>query len=393
MRLPPLLICATAPVIEQGPALMLDVKFVDGMREHCRHWPGPVRCVLRRGAASVPFGALYAPEDLGFDLHVLDPGAPLPDALMHGAGALFGAADDMAVTALIEPARQAGVPVVLSLEYTLETRIRIALLDDTRSLPRRLWSALWALRSEPARRAALRAADGVQFNGYPAEAAYRGLTDHPLLYLDNRMTPALMATPAEMEARANRLRAGAPLRLIHSGRLEPMKGAQDLLPVMTALRAQGVEATLDIYGTGSLERTIRARLGAFDGAVRLHAPVDFESVLVPASRTGADLFLSCHRQSDPSCSYIEAMGCGLVVAGYANRMWRRLAALSGGGPVAPLGDVAGLAAQIAALDRDRESLLDAAARGLAFAREHDFPGEFTRRMDHLKTVARLSDPA
>lgn len=391
--LPPLLICATAPVVEQGSAVVLDIKFVEGMREHCHHWPGPVRCILRRGAASVPFGAVYAPGDLGFDLHVLDPGAPLPEGLMEGAGALYAALDDMAVTALIGPAQRAGMPVVLTLEYTLETRLRIALLDETRSLPRRLWSALWVLRSEPARRRTLRAADGVQFNGYPAESAYRALSGHSLLYLDNRMTPALMATPAEMEARATRLRGGAPLRLIHSGRLEPMKGAQDLLPVMAALRAQGISATLDIYGTGSLEGTIAAGLEAFDGAVRLHAPVDFEQALVPVSRTSADLFLSCHRQSDPSCTYIEAMGCGLAVAGYANRMWQRLAAVSGGGPVAPLGDVAGLAAQIAALDRDREKLLDAAACGLAFARAHDFPGEFARRMDHLKTVARLNDPA
>ena len=42
----------------------------------------------------------------------------------------------------------------------------------------------------------------------------------------------------------------------------------------------------------------------------------FESELVPWMRQEADIFLSCHRQDDPSCAYLEAMGCGLPVLGY-----------------------------------------------------------------------------
>lgn len=387
MEPPALLIAVPAPVIDAAEGLRLDTKFVEGMRLHAAHWPGEVRVILRRGARAIPFSAEHDPDRLGFHLCLLDPGQSPPPGIWQGVRALFAAADDLAALALMPAARAAGARVVLTIEYTLGTRLRIAALDPGRGWARRLWSMGWNLRREPRRRAALRAADAVQFNGWPAFEAYRHLTRSPLLYLDNRMTAALMASPAEMAARAARLRAGAPLRLIHSGRLEPLKGAQDLLTVMAALEARAVPATLDIYGTGSLEPAIRAGLAAFGGRVRLHGAVDFASELVPATRAGADIFLSCHRQSDPSCTYLEALGCGVAVAGYANRMWARLAAESGGGAVAPMGRPQALADRIAAWHADREGLIAAQQAGLAFARAHDFDTEFAARMAHLRAAA------
>lgn len=382
-----LLIVATAPAIEVGSRLRLDTKFVEGMTLHAAQWPGPVRCLLRRGAGSVPFGAQHDPATLPFDLHLLDADEPFAPRHLSGVQAVFAAADDVTALALAPLARAAGAVLVWSLEYTLETRLRIAAMDPGRALPRRAWSMLWNLRMERQRRAALRAADGVQFNGWPAWDAYRHLTRSPLLYLDNRMTAALMADPEDMADRATRLRRGDPLRLIHSGRLEPMKGARDLIPVMAALRDLGVPATLDIWGTGSLEGAIREGLGAFGGQVRLHGPVDFQTELVPVSRRGADVFLSCHRQSDPSCTYLEAMGCGLAVAGYANRMLARLAGQAGAGALAPMGRVPALALALAHWHQDRDGLIAAQTSSLAFARAHDFETEFTARMDHLKTLA------
>lgn len=378
-----LLICAPAPVIETPGGWRLDVKFVDGMRAHVAGWGGPVRCVLWRGAGSIPFGAEYRAQDLGFDLVVLDPGA-LPGPVFDGVAMAMLSADMPDFAAQAGAARAAGVPYVAALEYTLETRMQILRLEPGLGLARKARRALRLLTQERAMRRALAGAAGVQFNGYPARDAHAAAVRNPLLYLDNRMTGAMMATAAEMDARAARLRAGEPLRLIHSGRLEPMKGAQDLLPVMAALRAQGVRATLDIYGTGSLEGAIRDGLAAFDGAVRLHGPVDFAEVLVPVSRTQADVFLSCHRQSDPSCTYLEALGCGLALAGYDNRMWARLSAEAGTGPAAPLGQPQALAALIAGWDRDREGLIARAERGLAFARAHDFDHEFDARMAHVR---------
>lgn len=382
-----LLFCAPAPVIDEGGRLRLDIKFVEGMREHVAGWGGPVHVVLWRGGGGIPFGRDYAREALGFALTVLNPGEAVPEAAMAGAGVAMISADMPGFLGLVQRARTAGLPVVAGLEYTRETRLRIVWLDKGAGLARKLRRSLWVWQDDRRIRRGLAQAAGVQFNGYPAFDDHAAQVRNPLLYLDNRMTPALLATPAEMQARAERLRSGAPLRLIHSGRLEPMKGAQDLLPVMAALRALGVPATLDIYGSGSLEASIDAGLAAFDGQVRLHGPVDFETVLVPASRSGADVFLSCHRQSDPSCTYLEALGCGLALAGYDNRMWRRLSAEVGLDAPAPQGDTAALAGLIARWHQDREALITAAQTGLSFARAHDFPTEFTARMAHLRACA------
>lgn len=387
MQAPTLFLNAPAPVMGEGDALRLDVKFVEGMRLHAALWPGPVQAILRRGAAAIPFGATYRTEDLGFGLTVLDPGAPLAPGHLQAGGVLLGSADVGASEAMVRMAQGLGMKVVLALEYTIETRLQILRLERGRNPLRLLRGLIWEAGQERHRRAALRAADAVQFNGYPAYERYRAMCRQPMLYLDGRMSAPMMARPDEVAARQARLAGGAPLRLIHSGRLEALKGAQDLLPVMAALRQAGVKATLDIYGAGSLRDQIAAGLGAFDGAVRLHDPVDFATALVPAMRQGADLFLSAHRQSDPSCSYIEAMGCGLPVAGYDNAMLSRLVAESGGGVCAPMGDVAGLAAAIAAWDRDRDGLAAAAARALSFAQAHDFETEFAARMAHLRQVA------
>lgn len=382
---PVLLFCAPAPVARTPRGFRLDIKFVEGMRAHVTGWGGPIRCILWEGAGDIPFGRDYAPTDLGFELIVLPPGAPVSASTIDGAGAAMVSADMPGFAAMVAAIAARGLPVVAALEYTLETRLRILWLNRrTGGWARLGWRALRTWVQDRRMRRAFGALAGVQFNGYPAFDAYAGQVRRPYLYLDNRMRPGMMATEAEMQARALRLRQGAPLRLIHSGRLEPMKGAQDLLPVMAGLRTLGVRATLDIYGSGSLEGELRDGLAQFGGDVRLHGPVDFETELVPVSRTAADVFLSCHRQSDPSCTYLEAMGCGLAMAGYANRMWSRLAGEAAQPAPAQLGQPRALADRIAAWDRDREALIAAADSGWRFARQHDFDREFAGRMAHLR---------
>ncbi|MFN4129668.1 MAG: glycosyltransferase [Paracoccaceae bacterium] len=174
---------------------------------------------------------------------------------------------------------------------------------------------------------------------------------------------------------------------MYSGRLEPMKGAQDLVPLATALASGGCRFELDIFGDGSLRDPIArgiANQGLSD-RVRLHGNVDFATALIPWQRQQADLFISCHRQGDPSCTYIESMGCGLPVAGYANEMWGPLCRESGADWADPVGNVAALAARISTTPRT--AIAAAAAAALGFARRHDFDTELNGRMKHLARVA------
>lgn len=385
--MPRLIIVSTAPVIETGPRhVFLDKKFIEGMHLHVRHWPGPVSCILRRGDAGIPFGAEFRRDGLDFELILIGARQPLSPGMVAAHDVVLLSGDSH--LELLPPRLRRAIPgkVAYAVEYTLRTRLQTAALDRSGAPLRRLHAQGWLRAQEWRRRRAFRAADALQANGYPAEAAYRPMTGNMLLYLDNRMTPGLFATPGEMARRREHLAGGGPIRLIHSGRLEPMKGAQDLVPVARALAAAGLDFTLDIYGAGSLRAAIAEGIGrhGLGSRVRLHDPVDFETVLVPLSRRGADIFLSCHRQSDPSCTYLESLGCGLALAGYDNEMWSALLARSGAGWAVPMGDTAALARQILALAADRAAIVQRAERGLAFARAHDFETEFARRMEHLR---------
>ena len=120
--------------------------------------------------------------------------------------------------------------------------------------------------------------------------------------------------------------------------------------------------------------------------MRLNGAVDFESELVPFARQHADVYLSCHRQSDPSCTYIENMGCGLAVNGYANRMWSALCRESNAGWVAPLGDAQALADTIVDAAADRQRLITSCRAARRFAGQHSFETEFSRRIEQLRAL-------
>lgn len=389
-----LLLLPTAPVIrEPGGTLFLDNKFVSGTEFIREAWGGPLHCIMRETTGRFAFGRSVDPATLGFTVSVVPAGAPVDPAVADAHDVVMLAADSHLDLDFATRARGRRAKTVYAIEYTLGTRLRIAMLDRERNLARRLWSCGWNVRQEFRRRRALRDADGVQVNGYPALEAYRRINRETLLYLDNRMTADLFATGDEMAARRGHLLSGGPLRLVNSGRLDPMKGSQDLVPVARELAKLGVNFTLDIFGDGSLAPTI-ARDVADSGLsdrVRMHRPVDFAAELVPFSRSSADVFLSCHRQADPSCTYVEAMGCGLPVVGYANAMLSAVASQSGAGFTVPLGDTRALARRIAEFARAPQSVLEAGETALAFSRAHDFEGQFAARVAQLRRLAGLAD--
>ncbi|WP_207623644.1 glycosyltransferase [Rhodobacter calidifons] len=386
-----LLMIAPAPVIESGGRLRLDVKFVEGMRVQQGLWPSRMTVALRRGVPAIPFGRDYGRDELPFDLLLLDPDEALTARHLSGFDLIYAGGDDfhcLGLPDLLHP----GQKLVYVIEYTQETRLQIMDLDRSRSLLGRLRGRLWLRQQERRRLRAFRAATALQANGYPAHDLYAPICADTLLYLDGRMTPDLFATETEMTARETWRAAGGPMRLIFSGRLEPMKGAQDLIPVARALERNGVDFTLDVFGTGALQGDVAAAMQqlAEPGRVRLHGAVDFETELVPFTRTRADIFLGCHRQADPSCTYIEAMGCGVAVASYDNRMWQRLNGEAKAGWGSPLGEPERLAERLIALSRDPQAITRASRNAWEFSRAHGFLPEFRRRMEHLARIAGIT---
>lgn len=383
-----LLVISSAPGDMQGSHFLLDKKFAEGMRLYADSWPGRTACLLRRSPDRMPFAGEFAPDSLPFEVHLRPRGHKVTAEDLAGYGVILCSGDNADYLHLAALCRQAGKAIHFTIEYIPETRRQIVMLNPGRSLLRKVKSLLWQGWQERRRRRAFRLATGLQANGYPAAAHYRPLNPETLLYLDNRIDRALLATADEMETRRRHLLSGAALRLIHSGRLEPMKGSQDLIPIARRLRDRGVDYTLEIFGQGSLEAQIRQGIEAqgLQDRVRLMGTVDFATELVPYARRHGDIFLSCHRQSDPSCSYLESMGCGLAVAGYANRMWQALARESGAGWVAPLGNADALADRVVDAAHDRTQTFAHCENALAFAAEHLFDVEFGKRLEQMRAA-------
>lgn len=393
---PQLLLFSAVPAASGSDGrLRLDDKFVSGMRMHAKYWDGRTVAVMRhQPGAALPFSSDYTPDELGFEVRLVGADEPLENAIEPGLGLVLASADMADQLHLWRAARREAMTVVYGIEYSLNTRLRIAALDRARTWPRRIWSMGWNLRQERARRAALREADAIQINGFPAAREYRDLNRDRLRYLDNRMLQSMFANSRDMSRRREYHRDGGPLRLIHSGRLEPMKGAHLLIPLAQQLTEIGVDFTLDIYGDGCAADGIRQQIAQkqLSDHVRLHDPVPFETGLVPISRTQADVFVSCHVQSDPSCTYIEAMGCGLPVVGFDNQMLSPLVRDSNGGWTVPMNRVPRLAEKIATLAGNRDLVIERAEMALVYARRHDLDAEFGARMEHLARVFEKTRP-
>lgn len=373
-----------------GGEVILDVKFVEGMKLHCQLWPGPVRCVLWRGARRIDEPMRYAAAKLGFDLIALDAGAPVPELLLDEAAMVYVAADDMKHLALPGAMRGRMGKLVFTVDEALPGRLSNALALQS-SVRRRIGATLWNLRHERKLRHALAQAQAIHCNGFPAHDAYRRVNRQALRYLDNRIRTPMMVRAAEQQQRADTLRAGGPLRLVWFGQMEAQSGVVDLLEMAQLLHMRGRQFRLDILGAGPL----RARMCAgveglgLEACVRVLPPMPFEADLVPFLRKHADLFLSPRRAPTPQSAYIEAMGCGLPILGYANRMVSRLQAESGAGWSVRRGNVAALARAVERLDEDRDSVILASVRAVEYARQNSFESVFARRMNDLRLIARL----
>jgi len=285
-------------------------------------------------------------------------------------------------------ARSMGIPCVYVTEYSLRTRLEI-MREERPPVVRRAWRSWYERRLEIAQRKALALADGVQCNGVPTYRDYQSLTRRPMLFFDTRVEESQLATPAKIHHRWTRFARDGKLRLVFSGRLNRMKGVQQLPVVAAHLKRLGVRFELFICGDGELMPDLRAsvaQLGLSD-CVTLRGALEFKSELVPFVTGETDLFVCCHPQGDPSCTYLETMGCGVPLVGYSNEAFQGLSETSGTGWVTPMNRPRELAERIASIARDAEALLLASRRSLEFAREHTFEKTFRRRIDHLDQIA------
>jgi len=375
--------------------LGLSRKFLEGVRAYGRHWPGRVTVLVEPTVR--PTGDLdhvrVWPSELGFGTLV----APFSPALLRGvlqqqphAAVVLGMLSSRHAE-LERHVRSAGatrVPWVLFAEQNLATRWRIAALS-TRNPMLRLRRLAGVLRRERRLVQAAGRVAGLQCNGTPAFAQYGPANDNCLLYFDGRLTTALLPTPEAVQARVERNGRAGHLRLVFSGRLDRIKGADHLVDVALELRRLGIPFELAICGDGELRPAIEQRLRQHGlmACVQVRGTLDFETELVPLVRDWADLFVCPHRQGDPSCTYLETLGCGVPIVGYANEAFAGVVRHSRAGWLVPLDQPRRLAEAIVEVAADRAALAAASTRALTFGAQHRFEPTFETRARHLLATA------
>lgn len=368
-------------VLDDGQ-VELDRKFADGAAQMGAAWGGPVTILAPSAPpGSMPFAVRSSREALAFDVVIGRPDEIAHAALADGVAAILAPTDSPQWIGLPQRARSAGIPCVVIAENTLANQLVIARQED-RPLRQRVGALLWVVRQERRRRATMRAASGLQTNGYPAWRGYARQNPNAMRYLDSRLSES------DFPAAPQRQRTpGEPLQLMFSGRFERIKGVADLAPIMLALRQRGVDAELHLFGRGAEEEAMRAAASRDDLPMRFHGAVDFADELMPFARTQADLFVCPHTQSDPSCTYLETLSCALPIAGYANDAFAPLIEAGASGVAVPVGDTGALADAVAGLASDPARLDAMAAQALEFARPHSFEATVARRMAHVRAAS------
>lgn len=378
------------PALEAAPSdnggFLLTRKFIDGIDAYAARWPGPVRVLLRRATSrdtNLDPMAVH-PDEVSFGLDWYpDNETDLIAHLGHARAVLASLVYQHTHLANICSAIQ--TPLTHITEYTLPTRRQIIRAETSNPLLRwrRQW---WTTQLEKRYQASLALANGVQCNGAPTYNTYRAVNRNPLLYFDSRVTADMLAQPGLIRTRCSKLQDGAPLRLAYSGRLIAMKGADHLPKVAIELKRLGIPFELEIFGDGSLAPHIARdieRLGLVDN-VHLRGVVDFKTVLVPHVSAQTDLFVCCHAQGDPSCTYLETMSCGVPIVGYANEALAGVIEASRAGWSTPTGSPHQLAQRIAQLNENRAAIAEAGLRAREFAAEHTFEQTMDRRVDHIQ---------
>jgi glycosyltransferase involved in cell wall biosynthesis len=379
---------AAIPGKREG-TFVLTRKFIDGVLEYGCSWQGRIAVWVQR--ADRPDNNLdhveVHPEELPFNLHWLSGDGPARfcQALEEAGVALAALVPQHVALADLCAARH--IPLVYITENSVLTRRQIV-RAETRNVLLRWRRELWATNMERKYRDAIRRASGVQCNGMPTFNAYHQLNQRPLLYFDTRVRYRQLVVANDLEQRLRKLREAGPLRLVFSGRLIALKGVDHLPLVAQELKRLDVPFTLDICGGGELEQVLRRQIheAGLDDQVRMHGVLDFETELLPLMANNVDLFVCCHRQGDPACTYLETYSCGVPIVGYANEAFAGLVVASGVGGgdwVTPMDAPQLLARKIAALNARREAIEIASLRALEFAALHTFENTMSKRVEHL----------
>ncbi|MGL6137269.1 MAG: glycosyltransferase [Planktothrix sp.] len=280
------------------------------------------------------------------------------------------------------------IPCIYITEYSLKTRIQIT-NATTQNPILRLRRYAWEVSQELKRRKAIAIANGVQCNGVPTYQSYHKINPNPLLFFDTRIAEDMIISSDNLIVRTSECLKKNPLRLIFSGRLIKLKGADHLISVAEHLKQLRVEFEMFICGDGAQKETMDKQIiqKGLSDSVKMLGVLEFKTELVPFVQKNIDLFICCHLQGDPSCTYLETMSCGVPIIGYDNEAFVGVVNQSQAGWLVTMNRPDLLAEKIAELNQNRELIIAESYKSLEFAKQHTFEKTFQRRINHIQEIA------
>jgi len=380
-----LIVIPSVPVWVDNENLIFDRKFYDGMILFVKYWIGSLQCIVSITKSSMPdFGLIIKKEiELPFQCIFLNEKEKVAINHIENAAIILASGDSFNQLHISKLCNKLNIKCVYSIENILKTRYQIVSLSTTKLIIKlRRYLYLW--RQEKRRLNAFSLADGLQMNGLPAFEEYEEFKNK-LLYYDTRVNKDLIIKDEELKSRNAYLLQDKPLRLAFSGRLIAIKGVDHLLELALLLRKKKIKFQFKIYGTGKMEDEMKDFIdkNELNNVVNMVGSVDFKEVLIPSLKEEIDLFVCLHRQSDPSCTYLETLSCGIPIVGYTNKAFSGLLEQSDIGWGAKMNDITKIAGIIDGLNSNRQEIIEKSNKSVKFAQPNDFDTTFKNRVNHL----------
>jgi colanic acid/amylovoran biosynthesis glycosyltransferase len=375
--------------------VLLTRKFIEATEKFQWFWPGSITVLMEETDQETDNldKKIFKFNELPFKLEIVSFKTLTADSFRNQTSLVLAMANCQQ-NHISKVCREAGIPCIYISEYTLKTRKQIVAAENPNNPLRLLRQNLWEEAQERKQQQAIKLANGLQCNGTPTYEVYRSLNPNTMLFFDTRITEDMLATVEDIEKRTRDRDENTPLRLVFSGRLNRMKGAHYLLDVAQELERLGIEFELFISGAGQLEESMHQRIATsgLGNRVKMMGVPDFNTVFFPFVKANIDLFICCHPQGDPSCTYIETMSCGVPIVGFANEAFVGIVEQSKSGWLVEMNRPDLLAYKVAELSRNRNELKAMSFKALEFARKHTFDQTFKARAQHMEQIALSSLP-
>lgn len=192
-----------------------------------------------------------------------------------------------------------------------------------------------------------------------------------------------LISDTQLEAKLADVRAGGPLRVCYTGRLDPMKAPLEWVKAIAAA-GRGVEATW--FGEGAMLEEARAECARLGVQVRFAGFVADRAELLAEVRR-AHVLMFTHVTPESPRNLLEALVCGTPIVGYANAYAAELLAGLGGGELVPLHQFGQLGTVVAELAGDRARLAQMVRAAAANGRRFTDAAVFAERSELVKQFA------